>query len=152
MLMTSKRDGLAGLFFVVVGLGFLVAAQNYSLGSASRMGPGYFPSLLAGLLILIGSIVGLRSLRSTVDADGAIQAPFSPRSAAIIIGSTLLFAAMLAYAGLIVAVIFLVFTSSAAVGRALHWQTFVLAVALAGFSAILFVTLLGLPVPVWPVS
>jgi hypothetical protein len=74
------------------------------------------------------------------------------KSAAIIIGSTLLFALALTYAGLVIAVIVLVVAASAAVGRQIKWQTYALAAGLAAFSALLFVTLLGLPVPLWPNS
>jgi hypothetical protein len=50
----------------------------------------------------------------------------------------------------IVAILATIVASSAAVGRAFHWQTFLLAIALAVFSVVLFVFLLGLPVPLWP--
>ena len=36
----SLKDVLAGLVFVVFGLGFAVVAVTYDIGSANRMGPG----------------------------------------------------------------------------------------------------------------
>jgi hypothetical protein len=52
---TSRlRDLLAGAVFVALGLAFLVGALGLERGTAFRMGPGYFPLVLAGLLVLIG--------------------------------------------------------------------------------------------------
>ncbi|MDB5508062.1 MAG: hypothetical protein JWL93_531 [Hyphomicrobiales bacterium] len=147
-MLNLRRDFLAGIFFVAIGLGFFVVSRTYNLGSASRMGPGYFPMLLGGVLMVIGALVSLKSLRQTSDAGESV--PVAVKSAAIIIGSTLLFALALTYAGLVIAVIVLVVAASAAVGRQFKWQTFALAAGLAAFSALLFVTLLGLPVPLWP--
>jgi hypothetical protein len=149
-MLNLRRDFLAGIFFVAIGLGFFVVSRTYNLGSASRMGPGYFPMLLGGVLMVIGALVSLKSLRQTSDAGESV--PVAVKSAAIIIGSTLLFALALTYAGLVIAVIVLVVAASAAVGRQFKWQTFALAAGLAAFSALLFVTLLGLPVPLWPNS
>jgi hypothetical protein len=149
-MLNLRRDFLAGLFFVAIGLGFFVVSRTYNLGSASRMGPGYFPMLLGGVLVFIGALVSLKSLRQTSDEEEGV--PVAVKSAAIIIGSTLLFALALTYAGLVIAVIVLVVAASAAVGRQFKWQTYALAAGLAAFSALLFVTLLGLPVPLWPNS
>ena len=45
MLVKSKRDFYSGLLFVVVGAAFALGAQEYELGKAARMGPGYFPTM-----------------------------------------------------------------------------------------------------------
>lgn len=147
-MLTPRRDIFAGLFFMAIGLGFFFVSRTYNLGSASRMGPGYFPMLLGAVLTFIGALVSLQGLRQT--SDGGENVPLAARSAVIVIGSTLLFALALSYAGLIAAVVVLVVVASAAVGRQFKWQTFALAAGLAAFSALLFVTLLGLPVPLWP--
>lgn len=147
-MMNSRRDIFAGLFFIAVGLGFFFVSRTYNLGSASRMGPGFFPMLLGGVLTFLGALVSLQGLKQASDAGENV--PVAARSAAIIIGSTLLFALALSYAGLIAAVVLLVVVASAAVGRQFKWQTFALAAGLAAFSALLFVMLLGLPVPLWP--
>ena len=57
--------------------GFMAVAQNYPMGSAVRMGPAYFPTVLGGLLAVLGAMVlflWTRSLpqknkRSNVSAD-----------------------------------------------------------------------------------
>ena len=52
MSLTNRRDLYAGLLFLAFGLGFLIYAQDYSLGNSRRMGPAFFPSLLAVVQIL----------------------------------------------------------------------------------------------------
>lgn len=150
MEMHSRPDLFAGLFFVLVGLGFLAVAQSYDLGSAARMGPGYFPSAVAAVLVLIGGAVVVQGLMARAGASPEPTVPFSLTAAIIILGSAVLFAFTLSYAGMIVAILVTVVVSSAAVGRAFHRQTLILAVAVAAFSVVLFVFLLGLPVPLWP--
>ncbi len=51
------RDVLAGLTFVGFGLAFAVVAASYEVGSALRMGPGYFPLVLGGLLAFLGVLI-----------------------------------------------------------------------------------------------
>lgn len=55
----APKDFLAGIIFLVVGATFFIWSRDYQIGTATRMGPGYFPSLLAIILCLfgIGSII-----------------------------------------------------------------------------------------------
>ena len=53
----ALKDTLAGLAFVGFGLAFAVSATAYDIGSTLRMGPGYVPLALGGLLVVIGAIV-----------------------------------------------------------------------------------------------
>ncbi|MCU0908987.1 MAG: hypothetical protein MUF73_16465 [Rhodobacteraceae bacterium] len=47
-------DTAAGALFVVLGAGFAWFGRGLEIGTTFRMGPGYFPLVLAGLLILLG--------------------------------------------------------------------------------------------------
>ena len=52
----NSKDAVAGVLFILLGLGFgLNAWLNLNLGTSLRMGPGYFPLLLSGLLVLPGA-------------------------------------------------------------------------------------------------
>jgi hypothetical protein len=55
MKIKSQVDFFAGLMFLVVGALFAIGAQKYNVGSAARMGPGYFPMLLGILLGILGA-------------------------------------------------------------------------------------------------
>jgi hypothetical protein len=68
----SMPDLVSGLFFIVVGLTVAILASEYNPGTAARMGPGYFPRLLGGLLVLIGAGVTFFSIkRRSIDPESA---------------------------------------------------------------------------------
>lgn len=58
-------DALAGALFLLVGIGVFTVAGQYPVGDAARMGPGYFPRLLGGLLAMLGLVVMVTSLRGS---------------------------------------------------------------------------------------
>jgi hypothetical protein len=60
-------DVLAGGLFLLVGLGVMFIAGDYPVGDVARMGPGYFPQLLGGLLALLGVIVLVMGVRAPPD-------------------------------------------------------------------------------------
>ena len=59
----NKQDFLAGLMFLGIGMLAFVMARDYPMGSAMRMGPGYFPTWLGGILMLLGAIISARAMR-----------------------------------------------------------------------------------------
>ena len=66
-----NRDFLAGLLFLVIGgIGFYVAL-SYPFGTLQRMGPGYFPRILSGILIAFGIITLVRGLKSGARVRGS---------------------------------------------------------------------------------
>lgn len=56
------KDILAGILFVVIGSIFLFISTSYKMGTTAAMGPGYFPMLIAILLIIFGVIIFIKSL------------------------------------------------------------------------------------------
>jgi len=67
----QNRDFLAGLLFLFIGgVGFYVAL-SYPFGTLERMGPGYFPRILSGILILFGGITLARGLKSGERVKGS---------------------------------------------------------------------------------
>jgi hypothetical protein len=59
----SSRDFCAGLIFICFGIAALFIGGSYPMGTSSRMGPGYFPVLLGGILTLLGFIIAGQGLR-----------------------------------------------------------------------------------------
>src|SRR6266404_3308136 len=57
------KDFVAGLIFLAFGIAAIVLSSAYPLGTAARMGPGYFPRILGILLIVLGLALALRALR-----------------------------------------------------------------------------------------
>jgi len=67
MKITNGKDFWAGVMFIAFGLGFMVVAQNYAMGNAVRMGPAYFPTVLGGMLAVLGAAVFLRAFLSKIE-------------------------------------------------------------------------------------
>lgn len=64
MKVTNGKDFWAGLMFAGFGLGFMLVSFNYPMGSAVRMGPAYFPTVLGGMLFVLGAAVFIRGFVS----------------------------------------------------------------------------------------
>lgn len=66
MKITNGKDFWAGIMFMGFGLFFLIASRDYQMGSAVRMGPAYFPSVLGGMLAVLGLMVLVRGFISKI--------------------------------------------------------------------------------------
>ena len=69
----ARRDLLAGGIFVAFGLAFAILSLTYEVGTPVRMGPGYFPLVLGGILALLGVLVMVKGfVAGQGDAIGAV--------------------------------------------------------------------------------
>jgi hypothetical protein len=75
----SGKDFWAGLMFAAFGLAFMIVAQNYSMGTAVRMGPAYFPTVLGGMLAALGGVILFRAFVSKLENPLRVF-PFRPWS------------------------------------------------------------------------
>lgn len=138
------KDFWAGVMYLVIGIGAVLIARNYNLGTAGRMGPGYFPTILAGLLALIGAASIVRSYFH----EGEAITPFAWRKLAQVIGSIVLFGILVRGAGLAIALMLLVLISAWA-SVYFKWKSaLLLALGTTVFSVLLFVKALGVPFPI----
>ena len=55
-----NKDVLSGALFMLVGGAGLWLGNDYAMGTAFRMGPGYFPRVLCGMLVAIGFVVAVK--------------------------------------------------------------------------------------------
>jgi hypothetical protein len=140
------KDFWAGVLFIVLGGAGFTMALDYSMGTASRMGPGYFPRWLGGLLVALGLILVLRSLK----LKGAAIAFPTLKPLLIVLGSVLLFALTVTRIGLVLATILVVLLSSIASHEYRWKESIVAALALAVFVVITFRYGLDLQLPTWP--
>ena len=139
----NPKDFWSGLLFLGVGGAVVLLARNYQLGTALRMGPGYFPTALGSLLAVVGVVAVARSF---IRPGMAIE-PFHWRLLLIVLGATLLFGVLVRNAGLIAAVAVLVLMAAAA-SVYFRWRVAIaLTAGLIIFSVIVFVKALGLPMP-----
>jgi hypothetical protein len=78
MKIKSQKDFWSGLMFIGSGLFFaLWAMEFYQMGTAVRMGPAYFPTVLGFLLVVLGAIVLLQSVTAEPEGDQAVHTPFN---------------------------------------------------------------------------
>ena len=147
----KHRDFVAGLFFCITGLASAYGSTAYSLGTAMRMGPGYFPLVLGVLLTGLGLVLAAHSLKLDISSDESrlIEKPCL-RSLSLIGAGMLLFAFSLSAAGLLLSTIGLVVISGLAY-RQFRWHELgLLSSGLAIFAVAVFVYGLGLPFQVLP--
>jgi hypothetical protein len=129
-----------GLFFVAWSF------AHYQMGSAVRMGPGYFPAVLGGLLAVLGVAVLVKSLA----IDGPRVAAFHFRPLVLVCGSVLAYGYLMQPGGLAVATAAAVFIGALA-GHEFKWkEVSVVALVLVAFSYLVFVKGLTLPFPMCP--
>ena len=143
----SPKDFWAGLMFIGVGLFFLVwALTHYQMGTAVRMGPAYFPTMLGGLLVFLGVLVLLEGLAM----EGPPIPKFSYRPLLLISGACVAYGYLMKPLGLILATGVLVFVAAFG-GHEFKWkEVTILYVVLIVFSILVFVKGLTLPFPICP--
>ncbi len=62
MRIRAPKDFWSGVMFCGFAAVAILAARGYSLGTAGKMGPGYFPLLLGGVLGALGAVLIGRSV------------------------------------------------------------------------------------------
>jgi putative tricarboxylic transport membrane protein len=140
----ESKDFWSGVIFLGVGVAFVGLGRHYPMGTTMRMGPGYFPMVLGGLLASIGFILMVRALLRPGPGVGRL----ANNKVALVTLSNVLFALLLRRLGLAAALILLVVVSAYASKRFRWPVALTLAVGLAVGSSIIFVWLLGLPIPI----
>jgi uncharacterized membrane protein len=139
----SNKDFWAGAMFIAIGAGAMFSARNYPFGTSLRIGPGYYPIILSGILIAFGLYVMLRGLRK----NEKIQGNWSIRALIVLPFSMVLFGILMKLAGFIPALIALCFVSAASGREFKVTEVLLLTIFLGALSVTLFVWGLGLPYP-----
>ncbi|NGM86893.1 tripartite tricarboxylate transporter TctB family protein [Parapusillimonas sp. SGNA-6] len=149
MRIKNKQDFMSGMMFVVLGIGFAVVATDYSMGTAARMGPGYFPFWLGICMAALGAFVALGAM--SANAEKTELEKFDWSITVILLGSVALSGLLLDYLGVYISVFLLVLLSSFA-SHAFSWKVAVCnAIFLVGFVWLAFIKGLGLIFPLWPI-
>jgi hypothetical protein len=141
----SPQDLGAGLVFVLIGAAGAYLGTDLAFGTAGRMGPGYFPMLLSGLIILVGVIIGVRGLT----IDGPPVEAVQVRPLLLITAAILLFGYLLETIGLALTTVALTLVAAYARRDARVPESLLLGVALALFAVLVFVYALSQPLPAW---
>jgi hypothetical protein len=140
----SSKDFWAGILYIFFGLTAMIVARDYDMGTALKMGPAYFPTILGGLLAAIGAIAVIRSFIAT----GTPIGKFTFKGLILVIVSVILFGFLVRGVGLVVALPLLIIISSSASMRFRWRTTLLMAVVLTVFCVLVFVKGLGIPLPI----
>ncbi len=139
----KNKDFWAGMMLIGIGAAAMFIAREYRLGSASRMGPGFFPTVLSAILIAFGVAIMAAGLRS----GEKIQGSLSLRALILLPASLVLFGVLMEVAGFIPALVALVFLSAASGREFAFGEVSLMTALLTVASVALFIWGLGLPYP-----
>jgi hypothetical protein len=142
----NPKDFCAGALFVAVGVATVLLSTRYTLGTAARMGPGYFPRMLGILLIVLGGVLAARGFKFS----GSGFTPFRWRPALVVLGSVVLFGAIVRPLGVALSTVILIVAASAASHEFRPRESLVVGVLLAALAVGVFVVGLQLQLPIWP--
>jgi hypothetical protein len=140
----ESKDFWSGVIFLAVAVIFIGFGRHHPMGTAMRMGPAYFPTVLGGLLALIALILIVRALIN----PGRPVGQLAWGKLGLITASNVLFALLLRQVGLAGAIILLVLISAYASERFRWSVALALAIGLAVGSSVVFVRFLSLPIPI----
>ncbi len=141
-----NQDTIAGLMFVAWGAAALWIARDYPVGTALRMGPGYFPAMLSWCLIVLGAGIALKG--TAIEGESLDRWYFKPLFA--VSGSFLAFAFLIERAGLPIATIAAMVIGAFGGPEFKLREQVILAVCFAAASVGTFIYALGLPMDLWP--
>ena len=140
----AQKDVVAGVIFAAFGLAFALASFRYDLGTALRMGPGYFPLVLGGVLVFLG--IGIAA-QGVLSGDAAPLGPIPWRGLILLTLAVLFFGSTVRRLGLAPALFGAVLLAAFSSTRVTAVLGLAMAVGLTALCSLIFVQLLGLPVP-----
>ena len=149
--MNGKRavtDILAGLIFVAFGLAFGITSLSYGLGTPLRMGPGYFPLALGGILVLLGLLIMGKGFISGSGAEERLGSiPW--RALVLIVAAVLFFGLTVRGLGLVPATAVTALLTALASSRTGILAAVAIAAGLTALCVLIFVLALQLRLPLF---
>ena len=144
----SIKDFSAGLMFIAIGGVFGYGANAYPMGTAVRMGPAYFPSILGWGTVALGLFVLVESFF----VDDEKPSPVKWRPLILVLASVMLFGALVNTGGLITATVVLIIVSALG-GHEFRWKEAIISAVLMSVTVwAVFDKALGLPFKLFPWS
>ena len=139
--LAHNKDFLAGLLLLGFGTLGMYLALDYPFGSSLRMGPGYFPRVLAGIIIGFGVFVMVRGILSNERVKGV----WGVKALVLISLAFILFGWIMDRYGMIPALIVMFLVGARAGHEFKLIEVVILTVLMSIFAVALFVYGLGLP-------
>lgn len=138
---TNQQDFYSGLMYIGFGVLAIVVARDYPMGSAMRMGPGYFPTYLGVLLIIVGSVVSLQALKNV----GERVTPFAWKPMILLTLAFLTFGWGIDHIGFIPALVCVIMMSALSGSAFRIWEVIPLTIVLVAIAVGIFIYGIELP-------
>lgn len=147
MIVFLSKDFLSGLLFVGFGVWGVALSFGWRMGTASRMGPGYFPQMLSWGIIALGVILIVRGLMVSYN-ERVESAKFRPF--ALILLAIVTFGVLAERIGMVFSLLIMLAIGGAACLDSRWKEVAISAIVLTAFAVAVFKYGLELPIPVWP--
>jgi hypothetical protein len=149
-ILPQKRDYYAGGLMSLIGVGVILEARHYTLGTLFHMGPGFFPIILGVTMTLIGILIAGLAAASPANEEDLLRLP-NPQWRAwfCILAGPILFIVLGTYGGLVPATFACVFVSALGDRESTLRASFFLATGITIFGVLLFSYLLQVSMPLW---
>ncbi|MFM1991111.1 MAG: hypothetical protein RJA99_4068 [Pseudomonadota bacterium] len=148
MRIRNHRDFWSGVLFIVTGILFMILSRQYQMGTAAKMGPGYFPTILGGLMAALGVLIMLPAFSKKGPQVRIDRMDF--KSIVLVLVAVAVYAATLPTLGFIVSIVLLIMISSFASHEFSLKTTLLSTLVLLVFSWAVFVKGLELQFPFLP--
>ncbi len=148
----GKRDFYAGGLMILLGLGIALKGATYRAGTLMHMGPGFFPTSLGVLLVLIGIAIAAVALAPAGGDERAESIlPEHPQwwAWSCILMSPVLFIIFGRYFGMAPGTFACVFIAALGDKTATWRATIILATVVTVFGVTLFAYFLQVPMPIF---
>ena len=146
MVIRSPKDFWAGLLFISLGILAIWVGSRYALGTAARMGPGYFPRILGIMLLGLGAIITFRGIRW----DGERIPAFRWRPTIVVLASVVIYGILIGWLGIAISTVLLIVGASAASHEFRFKESVIAGLLLSGLAVGVFVVGLSVQLPIWP--
>jgi hypothetical protein len=141
----KNMDFLAGLLMIAIGAAAMYMALDYPFGSARRMGPGYFPRVLAAILMCFGVYVLIRGLMN----HQSIKGRWGFKALAFICSSMVAFGWVMEHWGFFPSLAVMFLLAAMAGPEFKLTEVLVLLVIMSIFAWAVFIWGIGLPYPLF---
>jgi hypothetical protein len=141
------QDFLTGIMFVLIGLGALWVGADLSLGTPQRPGTGVLPRILSWCLVGTGAMLLIKAVLVGDVATG----PWAWRPLLFVTLATVVFGMTVDSLGLVVAMITSLTLCAMGTPETRWPEYFIFLLIMLGIGVGMFISLLGMPIPIWPV-
>jgi len=142
----APRDLGSAFVIILIGAAGIYFGADLTMGTAGRMGPGYFPRLLSWCIVGMGAIIGFLALGSE---GPPIEKPHI-RPIFFVLASLVAFGYLLDYIGLAVTAVVSVMIAAFARKEVKLLESLIFAVLISLACVLIFVYALGQPLPDCP--